>query len=184
MRGQVAAKSYDQAAAECKNAVEKIAKECRRVNHKYRDPHFDIEFDLKRNYRDSRDCLDALGEVEDKAFPRSVKRITVSVWYSSYPPIAIKILTCLRISSKILSFLRKARALAMFVRGSTATVGSYLLCALFATKKTWWIRYALPETKKWVYMVLCSTEVRLHHLCLAARRLTCCRWGVDTDNNR
>ena len=81
MRGQVAVKSYDQAAAECKHAVEKIAKECRRVNHKYRDPHFDIEFDLKRNYRDSRDCLDALGEVQDKAFPRSVKRITVSVLY-------------------------------------------------------------------------------------------------------
>ena len=76
MSGQVAVKSYDQAAAECKHAVEKIAKECRRVNHKYRDPHFDIEFDLKRGQRD---CLDALGEVETKAYPRSVKRIPVSV---------------------------------------------------------------------------------------------------------
>ena len=45
------------------------------MNHKYRDPHFDIEFDLKRNRRD---CLDALGEVSDKAYPRSVKRIPVS----------------------------------------------------------------------------------------------------------
>lgn len=72
VNGQIAVKSYDQAAAECKHAVEKIAKECRRVNHKYRDPHFDIEFDLKRNQRD---CLDALGEVEDLAYPKSVKRI-------------------------------------------------------------------------------------------------------------
>ena len=79
MNCQIAVKSYDQAAAECKHAVEKIAKECRRVNHKYRDPHFDIEFDLKRGRRD---CLDALGEVSDKAYPRSVKRIPVSVLYS------------------------------------------------------------------------------------------------------
>ncbi|CAD6573733.1 MAG: hypothetical protein ASARMPREDX12_006221 [Alectoria sarmentosa] len=70
---QIAVRSYDQAAAECKHAVEKIAKECRRVNHKYRDPHFDIEFDLKWKRRD---CLDALGEVSDKAYPRSVKRIS------------------------------------------------------------------------------------------------------------
>lgn len=81
MNGQIALKSYDQAAAECKHAVEKIAKECRRVNHKYRDPHFDIEFDLKRNRRD---CLDALGEVSDKAYPKSVKRIPVSDLYSCY----------------------------------------------------------------------------------------------------
>ena len=73
---QIAGKSYDQAAAECKHAVERIAKECRRVNHKYRDPHFDIEFDLKRH---KRDCLDALGGVEDEANPKSVKRIPVGV---------------------------------------------------------------------------------------------------------
>lgn len=70
--GQIAIKSYDQATAECTRAVEKIAKECKRVNHKYRDPHFDIEFDLKRNRRD---CLDTLGEAENKAYPKSVKRI-------------------------------------------------------------------------------------------------------------
>ena len=76
-RGQVTAKSYDQAASECKNAVEKIAKECRRVNHKYRDSHFDIEFDLKRGYRD---CLDSLDENagSENLRPKSVKRVTVS----------------------------------------------------------------------------------------------------------
>ena len=78
MNCQVAAKSYAQAAAECENAVVKIAKECRRVNHKYRDPHFDIEFDLKRNQRD---CLDALGGFEEKAYPKSVKRVPVSTPY-------------------------------------------------------------------------------------------------------
>lgn len=76
VNGQIAGKSYDQAAAECKHAVERIAKECRRVNHKYRDSHFDIEFDLKRNRRD---CLDALGGVTDAAHPKSVKRVPVSV---------------------------------------------------------------------------------------------------------
>lgn len=87
---QIAIKSYDQAAAECKHAVEKIAKECRRVNHKYRDPHFDIEFDLKRGIRD---CLDALGEVSDKAYPKSVKRIPVSVLYYRSISTAVPILT-------------------------------------------------------------------------------------------
>ena len=75
MNGQIAIKSYDQAAGECRHAVEKIAKECRRVNQKYRDPHFDIEFDLKGKRRD---CLDALGGAEEKAYPKSVKRIPVS----------------------------------------------------------------------------------------------------------
>ena len=87
MNGHIAIKSYDQAAAECKHAVQKITKECRRVNHKYRDPHFDIEFDLKRNRRD---CLDTLGEVSDKAYPKSVKRIPVSVLYPYSNPIPNK----------------------------------------------------------------------------------------------
>ena len=74
VRGQSAGKSYEQAVAECKNAVIKIAKECRRVNAKYRDPHFDIEFDLKR---DRRDCLDGLQSTNnnDRYWPRSVKRV-------------------------------------------------------------------------------------------------------------
>lgn len=87
MNGQVAVKSYDQAASECKHAVEKIIQECRRVNHKYRDPHFDIEFDLKRNRRD---CLDALGEVPDKAYPKSVKRIPVRDLYFCHISTAVQ----------------------------------------------------------------------------------------------
>ena len=95
----------------------------------------------------------------------------------------MKNLTGVRISSKTLSFMRKAQALAMFVKEAPVTAGFYLLCVLFATKKTWSTRYALPETNKWVYTVLCSIEVRSNHLCLVTRRLTFCRWGVDTDHN-
>ena len=67
-------KSYEQAASECKHAVEKIAKECRRINHRYRDTHFDIEWDLKRGYRD---CLDGLVPSEESPQPKSVKRVPV-----------------------------------------------------------------------------------------------------------
>lgn len=71
--GEEAVKSYDEAAAECKRAVSKIVQECRRVNHKYRDSHFDIEFDLKRGQRD---CLDSFSVKDDeKSWPRSVKRV-------------------------------------------------------------------------------------------------------------
>lgn len=72
--GHRTGKSYEQAASECREAVVKIAKECRSVNAKYRDPHFDIEFDLKR---DRRDCLDGLHLTKDgdRHWPRSVKRV-------------------------------------------------------------------------------------------------------------
>ena len=79
IHGQAALKSYEQASAECVAAVEKISKECRRVNMKYRDPHFDIEFDLKRAGPGPRDCLDGLnGRNVDSALPKSVKRVPVS----------------------------------------------------------------------------------------------------------
>ena len=181
MNGQIAVKSYDQATAECKHAVEKIAKECRRVNHKYRDSHFDIEFDLKRNRRD---CLDALGQVEDKAYPKSVKRIPVSVLYPCHILTAITLLTRLRISSKTPFSLKRARALAMFVRVLTATAGSYRPCVPFATKKALLTKYALLETKRLAYTALCSIEVRSNHSCLAARRLSDFRRGVDSNHNR
>ena len=40
--------------------MEKIIDECRRVNQKYRDPHFDLEFDLKTGRRD---CLESLDNI-------------------------------------------------------------------------------------------------------------------------
>jgi len=62
--GQTTQASYDEAAAVCRAKVAKIVKECRRVNQKYRDPHFDLELDLKLNRRD---CLDGLDNWRDSA---------------------------------------------------------------------------------------------------------------------
>ena len=77
VRGRAAIRSYEEAYNECKAAVEKIAKECRRVNMRYRDPHFDIEFDLKQNSGD-RECLEGFGYSPAEPFmPCSVKRIPV-----------------------------------------------------------------------------------------------------------
>jgi hypothetical protein len=76
VQGYHAVKSYEQARKECESAVRKIAKECRRVNQKYRDPHFDIELDLKTRRRD---CLDGLDRADMGMTPRAVKRVTVRV---------------------------------------------------------------------------------------------------------
>lgn len=76
VHGHAALKGYNETRAECKLAVEKIAKECRRVNMRYRDPHFDIEFDLKWN---KDDCLEGLVPTGSEPFrPNSVKRVPVS----------------------------------------------------------------------------------------------------------
>lgn len=54
--------------------MDKISKECRRVNRRYRDLHFDMEFDLKM---EKWDCLETLvGQQGDIPFsPKSVKRV-------------------------------------------------------------------------------------------------------------
>jgi hypothetical protein len=73
--GEAAHKNYDDARDACTRAVLKIAKECRRVNTRYRDPHFDIEFDLKYHIDD---CLEGLVDTGAEGFtPRSVKRVPV-----------------------------------------------------------------------------------------------------------
>ncbi|KAI1336482.1 cysteine proteinase [Xylariaceae sp. FL0016] len=67
--------SYEEAAAVCRAKVEKIVKECRRVNQKYRDPHFDLEADLKWGTRDTLELLCNTKEKQDSGFrPKSVKR--------------------------------------------------------------------------------------------------------------
>ncbi|KAK5994899.1 Calpain-D [Cladobotryum mycophilum] len=60
--------SYEAAVAMCRAKVEKIVRECRRVNKKYRDPHFDLETDLKLGRRD---CLQSLSNIAD-ANPRAM----------------------------------------------------------------------------------------------------------------
>lgn len=68
--------SYEEAAAVCRAKVAKIVKECRRVNQKYRDPHFDLEFDLKWGSRDTLESLCNTKEKSDSPFkPKSVKRV-------------------------------------------------------------------------------------------------------------
>ncbi|KAH6999023.1 hypothetical protein BKA56DRAFT_665543 [Ilyonectria sp. MPI-CAGE-AT-0026] len=49
---------YTRAAEECRRKVEKIIKECKRVNMRYRDPGWDLDWDLKyeKGY-----CLNSLG---------------------------------------------------------------------------------------------------------------------------
>lgn len=72
---QRAAKSYEEARAECARDVDRIIKESRRTNQKYRDLHFDIEWDLKSGQRN---CLDGLGGRAEELKPKGVKRVTVS----------------------------------------------------------------------------------------------------------
>lgn len=50
---------YERAAEECRRKVRKIIQECRRVNMRYRDPGWDIDWDLKMA---KGDCLNSLGE--------------------------------------------------------------------------------------------------------------------------
>ncbi|KAK5230439.1 hypothetical protein LTR99_008256 [Exophiala xenobiotica] len=78
--GQRAAKSYEEARAECERDVERITKECRRLNQKYRDTHFDIEWDLKSGQRN---CLDGLYAPGDSMKPKGVKRVTARVFTAS-----------------------------------------------------------------------------------------------------
>ncbi|PKS07480.1 hypothetical protein jhhlp_006084 [Lomentospora prolificans] len=55
--------SYAEAAEICRTKVRKIADECRAINRKYRDPHFDLEYDLKCS---KRDCLESLNNRRPK----------------------------------------------------------------------------------------------------------------------
>lgn len=73
IQGHEAVKSYEQARRECQKSVERIVKECERVNQKYTDPHFDIELDLKSGMRH---YLDGLDKVNEEMRPRGVKRVT------------------------------------------------------------------------------------------------------------
>ncbi|OJJ30443.1 hypothetical protein ASPWEDRAFT_32621 [Aspergillus wentii DTO 134E9] len=73
IQGQDAGNSYEQAKKDCQRAVERIIKECRAVNQKYTDPHFDIGVDLKSGRRD---YLDGLERSNLEMQPRGVKRVT------------------------------------------------------------------------------------------------------------
>lgn len=73
-QAQRAVRSYEQAREECLRDVKRIIRECSRVNQKYRDPHFDLEGDLKKGQRY---CLDGLLKPDEEYNPKAVKRVTV-----------------------------------------------------------------------------------------------------------
>ncbi|CAK7268663.1 hypothetical protein SEPCBS119000_003175 [Sporothrix epigloea] len=67
---------YERAAEECRRKVQKIIQECRRVNMRYRDPGWDIDWDLKmaKGY-----CLNSLGQTAFDVSHRNMLRISASV---------------------------------------------------------------------------------------------------------
>lgn len=67
---ETATASYESAVAKCKVKVASIVRECRRINQKYRDAHFDLE--------DHRMCLQGLSLAPDRDkldAPQSVSRV-------------------------------------------------------------------------------------------------------------
>ncbi|KAL2257974.1 hypothetical protein VTK26DRAFT_8890 [Humicola hyalothermophila] len=74
---------YERAAEECRRKVRKIIQECRRVNTRYRDPGWDIDWDLKM---EKGFCLNSLGRTKfdlsmstmmnpSSIVPKAVKRV-------------------------------------------------------------------------------------------------------------
>ncbi|KAM3073665.1 hypothetical protein ACMFMG_004450 [Clarireedia jacksonii] len=74
---------YDRAVQECRIKVNKLIKECRRVNMRYRDPTFDIDWDLKW---ERGNCLNSLTNGKFEVYkhlllnpssigPKAVKRV-------------------------------------------------------------------------------------------------------------
>lgn len=66
----VATLGFEAAILTCKTKVEKIAKECRIANRKYRDFHFDL-------WLDGRYCLDGLTEENPDLNPAGTLRVEV-----------------------------------------------------------------------------------------------------------
>lgn len=95
-RSQNASESYRQARAACEETVGEIVEECRALNQKYTDVHFDLERDLKITQK--RDCIDGLVQSdEDRDYPADVKRVTVCTTWLYSGPLLTHIRTCLKI---------------------------------------------------------------------------------------
>ncbi|KAJ2901442.1 uncharacterized protein MKZ38_001872 [Zalerion maritima] len=74
---------FQRAAAECRSKVQKIIRECKRVNMRYRDPGFDLDWDLRKG---TGNCLNSLGSTKfdvrsyrwwniGMSVPKAVKRV-------------------------------------------------------------------------------------------------------------
>ncbi|KAH7348683.1 hypothetical protein BKA65DRAFT_477076 [Rhexocercosporidium sp. MPI-PUGE-AT-0058] len=74
---------FDRAVQECRTRVKKLIKECRRVNMRYRDPDFDIDWDLKmkkgyclNNLKDNKFVINGSAYTTATAVvPKAVKRV-------------------------------------------------------------------------------------------------------------
>ncbi|KAL2020012.1 hypothetical protein VTK56DRAFT_8915 [Thermocarpiscus australiensis] len=80
---ELLSEGYERAAEECRRKVRKIIQECRRVNTRYRDPGWDIDWDLKM---EKGHCLNSLGRTKfdlsmstmmnpSSIVPKAVKRV-------------------------------------------------------------------------------------------------------------
>lgn len=69
----VATQGFEEVILTCKKKVEKIAKECRAANRKYRDIHFDLKWD-------GRYCLDGLTDEYPHLNPAGTLRVEVSIY--------------------------------------------------------------------------------------------------------
>lgn len=123
VQGHEAVKSYEQARRECITSVERIVKECQRVNQKYTDPHFDIELDLKSGLRH---YLDGLDQKNDEMRPRGVKRVSVGFSSSSLRDPWLNaplLMICDRKFLRSLSSLSMGRRHRMYARAMMVTAG-------------------------------------------------------------
>jgi hypothetical protein len=125
LRAVNAVQSYEAAVEACRAKVNKIVTECKRMNTKYRDPHFDIEADFKRSQLSPEippDCLTALNEEKTTFQPMSVKRIEVRYiccCVALHPTNHVRD----RTSSIIPNSLSTARPRTMYDRVTMVTVG-------------------------------------------------------------
>lgn len=72
----IATRGFEEAILTCKTNVEKIAKECRIANRKYRDSDFDLSWD-------GRYCLDGLTVEKPHLSPASTLRVEVNIYLRS-----------------------------------------------------------------------------------------------------
>ena len=157
------AKSYEEAKLECVKAVDRIAKECTRMNQRYTDAHFDIELDLKLGRLD---CLNNIN-AESDFVPKSVKRIPVrlsgSESVSRFKTGCRMVLSASfnRISSTNPDSTLTRPLQATFGRDTMVIVGSWLPLLRLEICPGCWGVFALHEMKALVSTASSSTEVRM-----------------------
>jgi hypothetical protein len=150
------AKTYEQAKKECEVVVNRIVRECRRVNQKYTDVHFDIEYDLKCGRRD---FLDGLNNFDENMQPKGVKRVTVRFLPSNFCLFSSDIYKTSRISLNVHNFSSAVQLPMTCGRDVMETAGSWQHYALSEIWRVLLTRSALLEMNWSAFMALSFTEV-------------------------